>query len=244
MKNNRRKLLKALTLGGGAATAWKLPAEWSKPIVESVTLPAHAQTTSDEESTPTLRRAASTGATPVNITLHENVSSSLFAANPDMLRRLMDVYLPNAHAFEGLMYPADAQVYGAERADGKWEFEIFLDYGDLCDDFDTFSPYVCRRDEVRLEDKEGLYDAFIQKAHAEPTPTYTFQTLFTTGPLDIGDVANGLTLDSGCDFGAIDFEFVALNGDSPEVKVSGTTLNLFSGSKPFGSPTCDEIMPI
>jgi len=44
MKNNRRKLLKALTLGGGAVTITKLPTTWSKPVLESVMLPAHAQT--------------------------------------------------------------------------------------------------------------------------------------------------------------------------------------------------------
>ncbi len=44
MKDQRRKLLKALSLGGAAA-ATQLPAKWTKPIVESVSLPAHAQTT-------------------------------------------------------------------------------------------------------------------------------------------------------------------------------------------------------
>ena len=62
MKNNRRKLLKAITLGGGAATAWKLPADWSKPIVESVTLPAHAQTT-NEDIGPNLPNILGTGHT-------------------------------------------------------------------------------------------------------------------------------------------------------------------------------------
>lgn len=62
MKNNRRKLLKAITLGGGATTAWKLPMDWSKPVVESVTLPAHAQTTS-EDNGPDLPNIVSTGGT-------------------------------------------------------------------------------------------------------------------------------------------------------------------------------------
>lgn len=44
MENDRRRLLKALTLGGGAVTITKLPATWSKPVLESVMLPAHAQT--------------------------------------------------------------------------------------------------------------------------------------------------------------------------------------------------------
>ncbi len=38
--NTRRKALKALTIGTGAVVA----GHWSKPVVESVMLPAHAQT--------------------------------------------------------------------------------------------------------------------------------------------------------------------------------------------------------
>ncbi len=49
MKDSRRKLLKSLTLGGGAITTMsQLPSTWSKPVVDSVILPAHAQTTEQE----------------------------------------------------------------------------------------------------------------------------------------------------------------------------------------------------
>ena len=47
MKDSRRKLLKTLTATGAAATV--IPAVWSKPLVESVILPAHAQTTTFDE---------------------------------------------------------------------------------------------------------------------------------------------------------------------------------------------------
>ena len=43
---DRRKLLKTLTAGGGAALVGKVaPEQWTKPIVDSVLLPAHAQVT-------------------------------------------------------------------------------------------------------------------------------------------------------------------------------------------------------
>lgn len=43
--NSRRQLLKATIAGTGAVVAGKsLPEQWSRPLVESVTLPAHAQT--------------------------------------------------------------------------------------------------------------------------------------------------------------------------------------------------------
>lgn len=45
MKSGRRTLLKALTLCGSAATVTKLPTTWSRPVIESIALPAHAQLT-------------------------------------------------------------------------------------------------------------------------------------------------------------------------------------------------------
>ena len=46
MKNEkRRKLLKSIAIGSGAVIAGKtLPENWSKPVVDAVMLPAHAQT--------------------------------------------------------------------------------------------------------------------------------------------------------------------------------------------------------
>lgn len=49
--DSRRKLLKSLAAGSGAVVAGKsLPKEWSKPVVDSVMLPAHAETTNCCES--------------------------------------------------------------------------------------------------------------------------------------------------------------------------------------------------
>ena len=42
---NRRKLLKSIAAGSGAIVAGKsLPESWSRPVVDSVMIPAHAQT--------------------------------------------------------------------------------------------------------------------------------------------------------------------------------------------------------
>ena len=42
---SRRKLLKSIVAGSGAIVAGKsLPESWSRPVVDSVMLPAHAQT--------------------------------------------------------------------------------------------------------------------------------------------------------------------------------------------------------
>ena len=48
-KQSRRKLLKSMAVGSGAVVAGKsVPEEWMKPIVDSVILPAHAETTGGE----------------------------------------------------------------------------------------------------------------------------------------------------------------------------------------------------
>jgi len=45
-ENKRRKLLKSIAAGSGAIVAGKsLPENWTRPVVDSVMLPAHAQTT-------------------------------------------------------------------------------------------------------------------------------------------------------------------------------------------------------
>jgi len=45
----RRGLLKRLVAGGTAGAALALPAAWTRPVVQSVVLPAHAQTSPGEE---------------------------------------------------------------------------------------------------------------------------------------------------------------------------------------------------
>ena len=60
---SRRKLLKSIAAGSGAIVAGKsLPESWSRPVVGSVMLPAHAQTsTPTTEPTPPAPPAGLTG---------------------------------------------------------------------------------------------------------------------------------------------------------------------------------------
>lgn len=46
--NPRRSTLKTLLVGGGTLTLGALPSQWTKPVVDSVMLPVHAQTTEEE----------------------------------------------------------------------------------------------------------------------------------------------------------------------------------------------------
>ncbi len=86
MQDKRRDLLKALTLGGGAVAATRLPANWSKPVVDSVMLPLHAQTT--------------------GVTVTVGGGGGL-DANPVVFDSLLGAFVPDAHAI-GNDYPGCA----------------------------------------------------------------------------------------------------------------------------------------
>lgn len=60
----RRKALKRLILGGGVLAS--MPDRWTKPVVESVLLPAHAQASPIQppQPTPTPTRQPTPGGTP------------------------------------------------------------------------------------------------------------------------------------------------------------------------------------
>jgi hypothetical protein len=60
----RRRLLQALGLAGGGAVAALLPTRWTRPLVEVVVLPAHAQTSPGLTPTPTPSPTATPSATP------------------------------------------------------------------------------------------------------------------------------------------------------------------------------------
>ena len=47
---SKRKLLKSAAVGGGAVSLTALPTEWTRPIVASVVLPAHAEQTDVNDS--------------------------------------------------------------------------------------------------------------------------------------------------------------------------------------------------
>lgn len=60
-ESSRRKLLKSIAAGSSAVVAGKaLPERWSKPVVDAVLLPAHAETTDETGSQPTTTVAPTT----------------------------------------------------------------------------------------------------------------------------------------------------------------------------------------
>jgi len=59
----RRKALKTLAAGSAAAGALALTGKWSKPVVDTIILPAHAQATNAQEPTSTTPAPTTTGNT-------------------------------------------------------------------------------------------------------------------------------------------------------------------------------------
>ena len=80
---NRRKLLKSIAAGSGAVIAGKsLPESWSKPVVDSVMLPVHAQTS---PCTPCLVAALyCEGSTGTGITVDVAIDGTVTVTHPRM----------------------------------------------------------------------------------------------------------------------------------------------------------------
>lgn len=54
-RKSRRKLIQLLATGGVVTSAKVIPTDWAKPVVETVALPAHAQTTEEDSGPGTCR---------------------------------------------------------------------------------------------------------------------------------------------------------------------------------------------
>ncbi|MDH3378768.1 MAG: hypothetical protein OEQ39_17730 [Gammaproteobacteria bacterium] len=87
--NSRRRALKSMMAGGAAATgAGLLQKEWAKPVVDSVVLPAHAQTT--EPLIGGFLTSASMAYSATSFFDAGNVSGSLTPANSPESVNLLD----------------------------------------------------------------------------------------------------------------------------------------------------------
>lgn len=111
----RRKLLLSITAASGAVMTGKsLPESWTRPVVDSVMLPAHAQTSA------TMVYSAN------------GLSASLDNDDASLFARLMKVSVPEASAFAGSVYyyqtDACAQVAG-ENVDVEFQFILVDDAG-------------------------------------------------------------------------------------------------------------------
>ena len=92
---SRRKLLKSIAAGSGAIVAGKsLPESWSRPVVDSVMLPAHAQTS----PAPPVPEEPTFGGAALNVVLNDMDNDSMFA---QLTNEFADTFISPAHAGGG-----------------------------------------------------------------------------------------------------------------------------------------------
>jgi len=88
---SRRKLLKSIAAGSGAIVAGKsLPESWSRPVVDSVMLPAHAQT-----SPPPPVEEPTFGGAALSVVLNDMDNDSMLA---QLTNEFADTFISPAHA--------------------------------------------------------------------------------------------------------------------------------------------------
>lgn len=125
----RRKLLKSALLGGGAAGAWLLaPERWTRPVIESVTLPAHAQT-----SAPTLGEGPWASGEPIrDVSLPRDRS---------LAQRLSDFFVRPAAAGRdiGGSCPSSFGICISRTGSGN-EIEVRIGFSVGSEDSRTFTP--------------------------------------------------------------------------------------------------------
>ncbi len=89
-KVSRRKLIAALSVGG-VVTASKIPATWSKPVIDAVALPAHAQTTG----------AVLSGSEGFVLNAAPAGGGGSVASAPSVARRLLEALVQESVAADG-----------------------------------------------------------------------------------------------------------------------------------------------
>jgi len=104
----RRKLLKSVVAGGGAATVGKmLPDQWARPVVNSVMLPSHAQTSNSPFGN--FSRLGRFG-------MNESDEQDVKVADQGFSEELLEFFTPAAHAgapsvSEGMSFSANDSGY-------------------------------------------------------------------------------------------------------------------------------------
>ncbi len=92
--DSRRKLLKSIAAGSGAVVAGKsLPESWSKPVINSVMLPAHASTTDDSGTS-----GGDTTTTAAPTWYSDTLSFIQTDTQNSLLEDALSVLVQNAHA--------------------------------------------------------------------------------------------------------------------------------------------------
>jgi hypothetical protein len=192
----RRQLLKGVVAGGGAFTVAKaLPENWVAPVVEAVTLPAHAQTTAEGF---TVQGLSPFQSGPQSTGMFDGLrdSGERYASRDAGADELDWDTLSDAQILDFFVSPAHAGG-GHDGGDVVVEYEMFAEAkkgsGNLCVEGSAFVPNFFNI---------GLFGAFLLDSPAT-------QNKIKGGP--VADVGNVLIED---------FEFGDFNLDGQKLKGS------------------------
>jgi hypothetical protein len=143
--NARRKLLKGIAAGSGAVIAGKtLPENWSRPVVDSVMLPAHAQT-----SPPS----------PVSYYGMSGYESDAAIDTDSHFARAFEGLVNEAHAGNGMMEPMlSAHSCIRKNNDGTFRVDALLNDGYELATFSAESVEVAGSAEIMSGDHCRMYD--------------------------------------------------------------------------------------
>lgn len=176
---SRRKLLKSITAGSGAIVAGKsLPESWSRPVVDSVMLPAHAQTSPPAPSSGPF--AGSVG----NIGGAIGTNSIFAKASDSLIPQAQAQGLVEGPVIEGLlrqMYVCvtpnsslDGATVKAQLASTRYTFmDVSLD-GSKCNP--QIEHLLCEELPEQRGDSGGFLNdlGLLNDAHAGPPPQLEF----------------------------------------------------------------------
>jgi len=241
MKNDRRVLLKALTLGTGAVGAAKLPTQWTKPVVDAVTLPAHAQTTA----------AVLSGGGSVLLIAHSDQGSAPFRqfVRHEPGRDLLERFIPSAHAVPVPSYAiekSNLRAYAEPRGAGEYRVEVLLELDASPDYSGTFN------------DTGGpdLLASMVTPAHANGLTNCYASILWAATVGVSGNPASGSKANVGIDDECgnrffpdvrLDLELTVNATGSGQLKVKGgpidTELSLSTGGSPLKADCRDMACP-
>ena len=97
--NARRAILKSMAAGGGAIAAGKMvPEKWTQPVIESVVLPAHAQTSPGDVPTFPGLSGLYSGNTVIAGLGGNGLNGVLVAESKGINKRILDYMVPAAYA--------------------------------------------------------------------------------------------------------------------------------------------------
>jgi hypothetical protein len=92
LRKSRRRLIQVLATGGAVVTANSVPKQWARPVVDAVTLPAHAQTSGE------ITLGNNGNVFVINTQDQEQAEAMLASGNTSSWGEVLDLFVAEAEA--------------------------------------------------------------------------------------------------------------------------------------------------